>query len=47
MSGHTMVSGDSTTAENLPIERDTFEVAYECKRCGHRWTAMTTKARSV
>jgi DNA-directed RNA polymerase subunit RPC12/RpoP len=28
----------AAVAEEVPIERDTFEVSYECKRCGHEWS---------
>jgi DNA-directed RNA polymerase subunit RPC12/RpoP len=47
MSGHTMVGGDSTSAVQVPIERDKFEVAYACSKCGHKWTATLMKARRV
>jgi hypothetical protein len=25
-------------AEEVPIERDTFEISYECKHCHHEWS---------
>ena len=23
---------------NIPIEREAFDVGYECRNCGHKWT---------
>jgi DNA-directed RNA polymerase subunit RPC12/RpoP len=45
MSGHTMVSGDSTSVVQIPIQRDFFEVAYACSKCGHTWTETVTKTK--
>jgi len=32
----------ATTVEELPIERETFDISYECKHCHHRWTEEVT-----
>ena len=31
------------TFEDVPIERETFEVTFECHRCHHKWTETVTK----
>lgn len=31
------------TYEDIPIERDSFEVAFECENCRHRWVETVTK----
>ncbi len=30
------------TVEEVPVERETFEVAYECGHCHHAWTENLT-----
>jgi DNA-directed RNA polymerase subunit RPC12/RpoP len=36
MGGGAMMPVGAVTVE-IPIERDTFEVTYECKHCHHQW----------
>ena len=31
----------------IPIERDTYTLSYECGRCHHRWTETMTKTKSL
>jgi hypothetical protein len=31
------------TFEDVPIERETFEVTFDCHHCHHRWTERVTK----
>lgn len=31
------------TYEDVPIEREKFEVTFECHNCGHRWTETVFK----
>ena len=28
--------------EEVPVERETFDVAYECRHCHHKWTETVT-----
>lgn len=30
----------AAVAEEVPIERDTFKISYECKSCHHEWSEM-------
>ena len=36
MGGGSLMPVEAVTIE-IPIERDTFEVNYECKHCHHQW----------
>jgi hypothetical protein len=36
MGGRAMMPVAAVTLD-IPIERDTFEVTYECKHCHHQW----------
>jgi transcription elongation factor Elf1 len=31
------------TYQDVPIERETFEVTYECHHCHHRWSESVVK----
>jgi transposase-like protein len=33
------------TVENVPIERDTFSIQYECRHCHHQWSERVTVAK--
>ena len=33
------------TTEDVPIERDTFDIFYECKHCHHQWSEKLTVVR--
>jgi len=37
----------SVTFEDVPIEKETFEVTFECHNCNHRWTEMVTKVEKA
>ncbi|HEV2120466.1 MAG TPA: hypothetical protein VGS11_10250 [Candidatus Bathyarchaeia archaeon] len=43
--GHIFATLNPTTVENVPIERDTFKLAYECRKCGHKWTESITEVK--
>lgn len=30
----------AAVAEEVPIERDTFKISYECGHCHHQWSEM-------
>jgi predicted nucleic acid-binding Zn-ribbon protein len=32
------------TYEDVPIEREEFDVTFECHHCRHRWTETVTKS---
>lgn len=31
------------TFEDVPIERETFDVTFECRNCHHKWTETVTR----
>jgi ribosomal protein L37AE/L43A len=33
----------ATTVEEVPIEREEFDLTYQCKHCKHEWTETVTK----
>ena len=35
------------TFEDVPIEKETFEVTFECHNCHHRWTETVTKVEKA
>jgi len=35
----------SVTYEDVPIEREEFDVTFECHRCHHAWTEKVTKVQ--
>jgi hypothetical protein len=32
----------AATVEEIPIDRETFDISYECKHCHHKWTEEVT-----
>ena len=33
------------TLEEVPIERESFDVTFECRNCHHKWTETVTKVQ--
>ena len=33
------------TFEEVPIERESFDVTFECRNCHHKWTETVTKVQ--
>ncbi|MDV3277803.1 MAG: hypothetical protein LYZ69_04965 [Nitrososphaerales archaeon] len=42
-SGSVWASANAMTVEEVPIEREEFEVSYECRHCHHKWSETFTK----
>lgn len=43
--GHVFATSNPTTVEEVPIERDTFVLTYECQKCHHKWTESITEVK--
>ncbi len=40
--GRLYAPANAATVDEIPVERETFDVVYECRHCNHKWTETVT-----